>query len=129
MKRFIAAVGVFSTLAFGLGSGALRAQSAGTITTVAGNGTPGTTGDGGPATNAELGIGNLSIAPDYQGNLYILDQQTNHLRKVTPAGIITTIGGGGTAPRMARPSQTLCHSRASAWRPTAPGIYTCAARA
>jgi len=98
MKRSIAAVGVFSTLAFGLGSGALRAQSAGTITTVAGNGTPGTTGDGGPATNAELGIGNLSIAPDYQGNLYILDQQTNHLRKVTPAGIITTIGGGGTAP-------------------------------
>ena len=97
MKRFGVTVGVFSILALGLCSCALLAQSAGTITTVAGDGMPGTTGDGAPATDAELGIGNLSITPDYQGNLYILDQQTNRLRKVNPAGIITTIGGGTSA--------------------------------
>lgn len=74
----------------------LWAQAAGTITTVAGDGTPGSIGDGGLATSAELGIGGLGIAPDYQGNLYILDPQAYHIRKVNKAGIIHTIGGGGT---------------------------------
>jgi sugar lactone lactonase YvrE len=70
--------------------------STGIITTVAGNGSPGFTGDGGAATSAELNSPtNLTI--DGVGNLYIADQGNNRIRKVTAAtGIITTVAGNGT---------------------------------
>ncbi|HEX7415234.1 MAG TPA: T9SS type A sorting domain-containing protein [Bacteroidia bacterium] len=65
------------------------------ISTVAGNGTAGYSGDGGSATAAELNSP-YGIALDAAGNLYIADFN-NRIRKVTTAGIITTVAGDGTA--------------------------------
>lgn len=56
---------------------------------------PGYSGDNGPATSAQLS-GPTGIALDTAGNLYIADYGNNVIRKVTLAGIITTVAGGGT---------------------------------
>ena len=67
----------------------------GTITTVAGNGNGGYSGDGGPATSAEL-FEPYGVVVDGAGNLYIADTINNSIRKVTPGGTITTVAGDGT---------------------------------
>ncbi len=64
----------------------------GTITTVAGNGVNGFSGDGGLATSAELSSP-AGLAVDSAGNLYITDGPNARIRKVTPAGIITVTPG------------------------------------
>lgn len=56
----------------------------------------GTGGDGGSATSAAL-AGPTSVAVDGFGNHYIADPKANKIRKVTPAGIISTFAGTGTA--------------------------------
>jgi len=66
-----------------------------TITTVAGNGTMGFGGDGAAATAASLSFP-AAIAVDAAGNLYIADTGNSRIRKVTPAGTISTIAGNGT---------------------------------
>jgi sugar lactone lactonase YvrE len=67
----------------------------GKIHTVAGNGTAGFSGDGGPATSAQLGFPD-ALALDLLGNLYICDAD-GHIRKVNAqTGVITTVAGGGT---------------------------------
>ena len=66
--------------------------STGIVTTVVGTGTEGFSGDGGPATLANIGH-SYSAAIDPKGNLYFADQENQRIRKVTPAGIISTIGG------------------------------------
>ena len=67
------------------------------ITTVAGNGTSGFSGDGGTATSAEL-QNPQGIALDSSGNLYIADYNNNCVRKInTSTGIITTVAGKGTS--------------------------------
>jgi sugar lactone lactonase YvrE len=66
----------------------------GVITTVAGTGTDGFSGDGGPATQAEL-FEPFGIEVDPAGNLYIADTKNNRIRKVDTNGIITTIAGTG----------------------------------
>ena len=68
----------------------------GTVTTVAGNGTAGYSGDKGLATAAEL-RGASGTALDAQGDLFIADLSNNVVREVTPDGIITTVAGTGTA--------------------------------
>jgi hypothetical protein len=69
----------------------------GIITTVAGNGTPGYSGDGGPATNAQLNKP-TGIAIDTAGNMYIAECNSHVIRKVDAVtGIIKTIAGTGTA--------------------------------
>ena len=65
----------------------------GIITTVAGNGTEGFSGDGGPATSASLSV--LGVAKDASGNLFIADLENLRIRKVSPDGIITTVAGNG----------------------------------
>jgi uncharacterized protein (TIGR03437 family) len=65
--------------------------SSSTITTVAGNGAQGYSGDGGPAVNAQL-WGPEAVAVDASGNLYIADTDNNVVRKVS-GGIITTVAG------------------------------------
>jgi hypothetical protein len=68
----------------------------GVISTVAGNGTAGSSGDGGPATSAELDDSDAAV--DTDGNIYTADILTNRVREVTAAtGIITTVAGDGTA--------------------------------
>jgi trimeric autotransporter adhesin len=74
----------------------IRKVSNGTITTVAG-GAYGFSGDGGPATLAEL-AGAYSVATDDTGNIYIADAGNNRIRKVSAlTGIISTVAGGGTS--------------------------------
>jgi len=66
------------------------------ITTVAGTGIAGLTGNGGQATAAEL-YNPQGVLFDAAGNLYIADSDNNVIRKVSTSGIITTIAGTGTA--------------------------------
>jgi uncharacterized protein (TIGR03437 family) len=75
-------------------SGDIRKVSNRVITTVAGNGTPGFSGDNGPATSAQLS-GPWGVAVDSAGNLYIADTYNSRIRKVTN-GAITTVAGNGT---------------------------------
>ncbi|WP_018505877.1 protein kinase domain-containing protein [Parafrankia discariae] len=69
-----------------------RIDRTGTITTVAGTGTDGFAGDGGPATDAQLDSpDSVAVAPD--GTLYIADTHNHRIRRVGLDGIITTIAG------------------------------------
>ncbi|MGE0126502.1 MAG: Ig-like domain-containing protein [Blastocatellales bacterium] len=71
--------------------------STGVITTVAGKGTAGFSGDNGSAADAQLSSPN-AVAVDAAGNLYIADSSNNRIRKVTAnTQVITTIAGTGTA--------------------------------
>jgi sugar lactone lactonase YvrE len=72
-----------------------KITTAGVISTFAGNGTAGSTGDGGQASSAELS-NPLAVAFDASGNLYIADNGNNKVRKITTAGVISTFAGGGT---------------------------------
>jgi hypothetical protein len=67
----------------------------GIIVTVAGDGTPGFSGDGGPAASAQF-LGPKGVAVDQTGNLFIADTGNRRIRKVSPSGIITTVAGSGT---------------------------------
>jgi RHS repeat-associated protein len=77
------------------GDGRTATNSASVITTVAGTGTFGYSGDGGPAVNAQLRYPS-GVAVDAAGNLYIADQTIQRIRKVDANGIITTVAGTGT---------------------------------
>ncbi len=71
----------------------------GIITTVAGNGVAGLSGDGGWATNAELN-NPLSVAVDSAGNLFIVDSGNYRVRKVSVrTGMIATVGNGDAVYR------------------------------
>ncbi len=77
-------------------NGIRKVTQAGLITTVAGTGTDGFSGDGGPAVSAQLREAKR-IAIDAAGNLYIGDSGNNRIRKVTPAGFISSVAGDGTS--------------------------------
>jgi trimeric autotransporter adhesin len=68
----------------------------GNIRTFAGNNVLGYAGDGGPALQAQLATPS-GLAFDAAGNLYISDSGVNVVRMVTPAGLIVTIAGNGSA--------------------------------
>lgn len=68
----------------------------GVIDTLAGNGSPGFSGDGGPAAQAQLSVP-LGVCVDPAQNVYINDTGNKRIRKVTPSGTITTIAGTGAA--------------------------------
>jgi len=67
----------------------------GAIIRVAGTGTSGFSGDGGPATQAKLD-NPTGVCVDAAGNVYVADTNNNRLRKVTMGGTITTVAGTGT---------------------------------
>lgn len=69
-----------------------KVSSTGIITTVAGTGTSGFSGDGGPATDAKMNAP-LGIAVDPSGNVYFSDSYNFCVRKIDAAGIITTVAG------------------------------------
>lgn len=70
-----------------------KVSTAGIITTFAGNGTPGFSGDGGPATAATLSVTGSYLAIDEVGRIYLTD--LNRIRLIDTSGIITTIAGTG----------------------------------
>ena len=72
-----------------------KVTPAGIGTVIAGSGSRGYSGDGGQALSAQLS-NPRGVAVDSAGNLYIADTSNFRIRKVTPAGIITTVAGGGT---------------------------------
>jgi sugar lactone lactonase YvrE len=67
------------------------------IAAVAGNGTAGYSGDGGPATAAQLASDSYGLARDTAGDLFIADGDNNVVRRVSPDGTITTVAGDGKA--------------------------------
>ena len=73
-----------------------KVDTLGPITTIAGNFSPGFSGDGGPATDARL-TRPEGFAVDGAGNLYISDSGNERVRKVDTLGAIATIAGDGTA--------------------------------
>jgi uncharacterized protein (TIGR03437 family) len=87
-----------------------RLSPTGILTTVAGNGTLGYSGDNGPATDAQL-ASPYGLAVDRSNNLYIADLGNRVIRRVTPQGRITTYAGGGanpaTAPSEGSPATTV----------------------
>lgn len=68
----------------------------GTVTTVAGMGAPGDSGDAGLATAALLNAPS-AVSVDVNGNVYISDTGNHRVRRVTPAGVIQAVAGTGTA--------------------------------
>ncbi len=73
-----------------------KVRSDGVITTIAGNGIAGYSGDGGPALEASLNFP-AGLTFDASGNLYIADRNNHRVRKVDPDGLITTVAGDGVA--------------------------------
>jgi uncharacterized protein (TIGR03437 family) len=79
---------------FSAGNAVFKSTPGGTLTVVAGNSRAGFSGDGGPATAAQLNSPQ-GLAVDGQGNLYIADQVNNRVRMVTAQGVISTFAGNG----------------------------------
>jgi len=73
-----------------------KIDTSGIISTVAGNGTEGYSGDGGPAARAHLNFP-TGVTVDRADNLFITDQSNNRIRKVSTMGIIITVAGNGDA--------------------------------
>jgi hypothetical protein len=73
-----------------------KVSSTGAISTVAGNGTAGAAGDGGPATAAQLAAP-VGVAPLPAGGFLIADSASNRIRMVSSSGVITTVAGTGAA--------------------------------
>lgn len=71
-----------------------KVSASGVITTVAGTGAPGYSGDGGQGIKAQLN-GPMGLALDHAGNLYIADSANSVVRMVTPSGTISTFAGNG----------------------------------
>lgn len=115
--RFIDGAGIIDTVLDGLGNPIENAQymnfdtsgtdlyltdgnsiykfSGGVVTTVAGTGVYGYTGDGGPAIDAEIGAFHLCL--DEDGNIYFAQSVQNVIRKIDTDGNISTFAGTGTA--------------------------------
>jgi trimeric autotransporter adhesin len=74
-----------------------KVNTSGTISTFAGvANVPGFTGDGGPATQAEMN-NPTAVSFDSAGNLYVSDQFNQRVREINPSGIIQTVAGNGVA--------------------------------
>ncbi len=98
------------------GSTVWKIAADGSAAVIAGTGVAGFSGDGGPAVSAQLN-GPSSVTLDSAGNLYIADTMNQRVRRITPAGIISTFAGTGlggfsgdggpaTAAQLFNPAQT-----------------------
>jgi uncharacterized protein (TIGR03437 family) len=74
----------------------LRLTQSGLVEIVAGNGSPGYGGDGGPARAAQLSQPAACVVDSF-GNLFVADTLNHRIRKITPGGIIGTAAGTGEA--------------------------------
>lgn len=94
MKKLILLISIVATV---LGSSRIVYAQPGYINTIAGNGTSGYSGDGGPALSAEMKQALGGIVVDNSGNVYFPDDDNYRIRKISSTGIITTVAGGGTS--------------------------------
>jgi hypothetical protein len=85
------------TLYFGVGAAnrLFKVSPTGVLSIVAGTGTAGFSGDGGPATQAQFTAAFPFMAMDRAGDLFFADQGDHRVRKISPDGIITTVAGIG----------------------------------
>lgn len=91
-----------------------RVSPEGIITTVAGNGTPGYSGNGGPAVQAQLNHPR-GVALGADGAIYIADTGNNRIRRVSPDGVITLAYGNGTLAQLAGPGGVATSSDGSVY--------------
>jgi sugar lactone lactonase YvrE len=91
----LAGVSAVAVTAVAISTG-LAASGTDTITTIAGTGVAGFSGDTGQGTAAQLRFPR-GVAVDSAGNVYIADADNHRIRKVTPGGVITTFAGTGVA--------------------------------
>ena len=98
-----------------------RIDSSGTITTVAGTGASGYSGDGSAATSARLN-GPTAVAVDPAGNIFIADTFNHRVRKIDSAGTIITVAGNGTTglagPTFAIHVDGVAATTTRVWNPT-----------
>jgi sugar lactone lactonase YvrE len=94
-----------------------KVSMSGIISTVAGDGVSGYSGDGGPAGQAQLS-NPLGVRLDGAGNLYIADGGS--VRMISPAGIITTIAGTGV-PGFSGDGGPATRAQVGAWGLTVDG--------
>ena len=87
-----------------------KVDTAGVVTTVAGTGVSGFACDRGPATLAQLDNPE-SIAVDREGNVFFDDTDYDPVRRIDPAGIITTIAGNGTITADGTIHDVWCHPK------------------
>ncbi len=73
-----------------------KVDTEGIITTIAGNGSSGFSGDGGYATNSQLSYP-FGLAVDPLGDIYIADSDNMRIRKIDTNGVITTVAGNGNS--------------------------------
>lgn len=73
-----------------------KIDTTGAVTTIAGTGLAGYSGDGGPAAAAELNLP-YGLAVDLAGDVYVADLGNNRVRKISPLGVISTVAGTGVA--------------------------------
>lgn len=78
---------------FDSGNSRIRKISGGIVTTIAGNGTIGSSGDGGPATLAQLGY--ITSIAAYGGKVYFSDADADRIRVIDPCGIVDNFSGTG----------------------------------
>jgi uncharacterized protein (TIGR03437 family) len=102
----------------------VKIAPSGILTVVAGNGIAGFSGDGGPGVNARLNYPE-GLAIDRQNNLYIADSGNTRVRKLTPAGIITTVAGNGGFGYSGEggPATSASLSAFGVWVDTADNLY------
>ncbi|GEO11089.1 NHL domain-containing protein [Segetibacter aerophilus] len=101
-----------------------KVNTAGIIITIAGNGTYGFTGDGGPATAAQFTVNSPNdLAVDNAGNIYAADYQNHVIRKIDPTGIIITIAGLGQHAGTSGDGGPALAARL--WFPTAVTVDAC----
>ena len=98
-----------------------KVDAAGTITTVAGTGTCGYSGDGGPATSARIRPGSVmfpapagQLALDDAGNLYLADSDNFVVRRIAVDGTITTLAGPGSITTEGAGSFSTCSGTSAA---------------
>ena len=73
----------------------VRVMPSGDLTTIAGTGREGFSGDGGPAIAARISLDYAAMAIDAEGNLYLGQPEYHRVRRIDTNGIITTIAGTG----------------------------------
>ncbi|HLY17946.1 MAG TPA: IPT/TIG domain-containing protein [Bryobacteraceae bacterium] len=93
---FVSIGGLAAFAVFGRQPLCFAQGATGTINTIAGNGDLGFGGDGGPAISAKISAPD-GLALDKSGNLFIVDNGNNRIRKVDKSGLITTFAGNGSS--------------------------------